>query len=60
MKKKKNISIGIGIVTISIIFWQFGLLNRFNYFTAKIDGMSYRIDEASFTISQAFANQHKK
>ena len=35
MKHKKKIKIGILIV--GIIFWQFGLFNRFNYLTAKID-----------------------
>ncbi len=40
MKKNKKISIGIGIITVGIICWQFGLFNRFNYFTAKIDGWS--------------------
>lgn len=38
MKKKRTIIIGIGIFIIVILFWQFGLFNRFNYFTAKIDG----------------------
>lgn len=38
MKKNEKISIGIGIITVGIICWQFGLFNRFNYFTAKIDG----------------------
>ena len=47
-----NTALGIGTSACAIILY--------NYFTAKIDGMSYRIDEASFTISQAFANQHKK
>ena len=47
-----NTALGIGTSACAIIL--------FNYFTAKIDGMSYRIDEASFTISQAFATQHKK
>ena len=37
MKKKKNIIIGFGIVVVGILFWQFGLFNRFNYLTAKID-----------------------
>jgi hypothetical protein len=37
MKHKKKIKIGIGILIVGIIFWQFGLFNRFNYLTAKID-----------------------
>lgn len=37
MTLKKKISIGIGILIVGIIFWQFGLFNRFNYVTAKID-----------------------
>lgn len=38
MKRKKIIIIGFGIFLIGILFWQFGLFNRFNYLTAKIDG----------------------
>ena len=38
MKRKKKITTGIGILIIGILFWQFGLFNRFNYLTAKIDG----------------------
>ncbi|WP_025663556.1 FEKKY domain-containing protein [Aquimarina megaterium] len=37
MTLKKKIRIGIGILIIGISFWQFGLFNRFNYLTAKID-----------------------
>jgi len=37
MKRKKIIIIGIGILFVGILFWQFGLFNRFNYLTAKID-----------------------
>ena len=37
MKTAKKISIGIVIVVVGIICWQFGLFNRFNYLTAKID-----------------------
>ncbi|MGH1384140.1 hypothetical protein [Kordia sp.] len=37
MTRKKKISFGIGILIVGIIFWQFGLFNRFNYLTAKID-----------------------
>ena len=38
MKRKKKILIGIGLIFVGILFWQFGLFNRFNYLTAKIDG----------------------
>jgi hypothetical protein len=38
MKRKKKITIGIGLLLVGILFWQFGLFNRFNYLTAKIDG----------------------
>ena len=37
MKRKKKITIGIGILIVGILFWQFGLFNRFNYLTGKID-----------------------
>jgi len=37
MKRKKNIIIGISLLLVGILFWQFGLFNRFNYLTAKID-----------------------
>jgi hypothetical protein len=38
MKRKKKITIGIVILLVGILFWQFGFFNRFNYLTAKIDG----------------------
>ncbi len=31
----------------------------YNYFTNQIDGMTYRIDEAGFSIVQTFAEKHK-
>ena len=37
MTRRKKITIGIGTLMVGILFWQFGLFNRFNYFTAKID-----------------------
>ena len=37
MTHRKKITIGIGILIVGILFWQFGLFNRFNYLTAKID-----------------------
>jgi biopolymer transport protein ExbB len=46
-----NTAIGIGTSAIAIIMY--------NYFTTKIDGMSYRIDEASFSMAQTFANHNK-
>ncbi len=36
----KKIKIGIGILLVGILFWQFGLFYRFNYVTAKIDIMN--------------------
>ncbi|MFI2741481.1 hypothetical protein ACG2LH_01965 [Zhouia sp. PK063] len=37
MKRKKKITIAIGLLFIGILLWQFGFFNRFNYLTAKID-----------------------
>jgi len=37
MTRRKKITIGIGILIVGILFWQFGIFNRFNYLTAKID-----------------------
>ena len=45
-----NTALGIGSSAFAIIFY--------NYFTTKIDGMSYGIDEAGFSISQTFAAKH--
>ncbi len=47
-----NTALGIGTSACAIILY--------NFFTAKIDGMSYRIDESAFTIAEAFKNMHKK
>lgn len=46
-----NTALGIGTSAVAIIMY--------NYFTAKIDGMSYRIDEASFSMGQTFATHNK-
>jgi hypothetical protein len=39
MTRRKKIGIGIGILLVGIILWQFGFFNRYNYLTAKIDIM---------------------
>jgi hypothetical protein len=39
MTRRRKIKSGIVILLIGIISWQFGLLNRYNYLTAKIDIM---------------------
>jgi biopolymer transport protein ExbB len=31
----------------------------YNYFTTRIDGMTYAIDEAGFSIAATFAAKHK-
>lgn len=41
-----NTATGIGTSTLAIIFY--------NFFTSKIDKLTYSIDEASFTIAQAY------
>jgi biopolymer transport protein ExbB len=46
-----NTALGIGTAAIAIIFY--------NYFTTKIDNMTYAIDEASFSIANTFAARHK-
>ncbi len=45
-----NTALGILSSILAIIFY--------NYFTTKIDGMTYGIDEAGFSISQNFASKH--
>lgn len=45
-----NTALGILSSTLAIIFY--------NYFTTKIDGMTYGIDEAGFSIAQNFASKH--
>lgn len=45
-----NTALGIGTSALAII--------GYNYFTTKIDGMTYGIDEAGFSIAQSFAAKH--
>jgi biopolymer transport protein ExbB len=46
-----NTAFGISGSTLAIIFY--------NYFSTKIDGMTYKIDEAGFSLTQTFAAQVK-
>ncbi|MBL7814606.1 MAG: MotA/TolQ/ExbB proton channel family protein [Saprospiraceae bacterium] len=46
-----NTALGIGTSAFAIIFY--------NYFTAKIDALSYRIDEAAFSMTQSFVAHNK-
>jgi biopolymer transport protein ExbB len=46
-----NTALGIGTSAIAII--------AYNYFTTKIDKLTYSIDEAGFSIIQTFASKHK-
>jgi biopolymer transport protein ExbB len=45
-----NTALGIASSALAII--------SYNYFTTKIDGLTYGIDEAGFTIAQSFASKH--
>jgi biopolymer transport protein ExbB len=45
-----NTALGISTSAIAII--------AYNYFTTKIDGLTYGIDEAGFSIAQTFAAKH--
>jgi biopolymer transport protein ExbB len=45
-----NTALGIGGSTVAIILY--------NYFTSRIDELTYSIDEAGFSIAQTFAAQH--
>lgn len=47
-----NTALGVGTSALAII--------AYNYFTNKIDGLTYRIDEAGFSISQTFASSSYK
>jgi biopolymer transport protein ExbB len=47
-----NTAFGISGSTIAIILY--------NYFTSKIDAMTYQIDEANFSVTQTFASTLKK
>lgn len=46
-----NTALGIGTSAIAIILY--------NFFTTKIDGLSYRIDEAAFSMTQSFVSHNK-
>ncbi len=45
-----NTALGIGTSALAIV--------AYNYFTSKIDELTYSIDEAGFSIIQTFAGQH--
>ena len=45
-----NTALGISTSACAIIFY--------NFFTTRIDGMTYAIDEAGFSIAQTFASKH--
>ena len=46
-----NTALGIGTSALAIIVY--------NFFTAKIDGLSYKIDEAAFSMTQSFVAHNK-
>jgi biopolymer transport protein ExbB len=46
-----NTAFGITGSTLAIIFY--------NFFSTKIDAMTYKIDEAGFSLTQTFASQTK-
>lgn len=46
-----NTALGIGTSAIAIIFY--------NFFTSKIDGMTFKIDEIAMSIQQSFAENNK-
>ena len=47
-----NTALGIGTSALAIILY--------NYFTSKIDGLTYGIDEVGYTITQSFAAKANK
>lgn len=47
-----NTALGISTSAFAILFY--------NFFTAKIDGMTYRIDEAGYSLMQTYASKHGK
>jgi biopolymer transport protein ExbB len=47
-----NTAFGIAGSTLAII--------AYNYFSSRIDGMTFKIDEASFSLTQTFASTLKK
>ena len=46
-----NTALGIGTSALAIILY--------NFFTSKIDGMTFKIDEIAMSIQQSFAENHK-
>lgn len=46
-----NTALGIGTSAVAIIFY--------NFFTSKIDGMTFKIDEIAMSIQQSFAENNK-
>lgn len=45
-----NTALGIGTSAVAII--------AYNFFTARIDGLTYRIDEAGYSLTQTYATKH--
>ena len=45
-----NTALGIGTSAVAIILY--------NYFTSKIDGLTFKIDEIAMSIQQSFAEFH--
>lgn len=45
-----NTALGIGTSALAIIFY--------NFFTSRIDALTYRIDEAGYSLTQTFASRH--
>jgi biopolymer transport protein ExbB len=46
-----NTALGIGTSALAIIFY--------NFFTSRIDGMTYAIDEAGYSLTQTFASRNR-
>ncbi|MEI6408857.1 MAG: MotA/TolQ/ExbB proton channel family protein [Bacteroidota bacterium] len=44
-----NTALGIGTSALAIVFY--------NFFTSRIDGLTYRIDEAGYSLTQTFASK---
>ena len=40
MTRKRKLIVGLGILLIGILLWNFGFINRYNFLTAKIDIMN--------------------
>jgi biopolymer transport protein ExbB len=47
-----NTALGIGTSALAIVFY--------NFFTSRIDALTYRIDEAGYSLTQTFAAKHHK